>query len=41
MKISNLKVGASKVTVQAKVVNKEDPREVVRPSKGKDAALQT
>jgi ssDNA-binding replication factor A large subunit len=29
MKISDLKVGASNVTVQAKVVNKEDPREVV------------
>jgi ssDNA-binding replication factor A large subunit len=29
MKISDLKVGASNVTVQAKVVNKEDPREVI------------
>jgi replication factor A1 len=29
MKISELKVGASNVTVQAKVVNKEDPREVI------------
>jgi replication factor A1 len=29
MKISELKTGASNVTVQAKVVNKEDPREVI------------
>jgi ssDNA-binding replication factor A large subunit len=29
MKISDLKVGASNVTVEAKVVNKEDPREVI------------
>lgn len=29
MKISDLKVGASNVTVQAKVVQKDDPREVV------------
>lgn len=29
MKISDLKVGASNVTVQAKVISKDDPREVV------------
>lgn len=29
MKISDLKVGASNVTVQAKVVEKQDPREVI------------
>ena len=29
MKISDLKVGASNVTVQAKVIQKDDPREVV------------
>lgn len=29
MKISDLKVGASNVTLQAKVVQKEDPREVI------------
>jgi ssDNA-binding replication factor A large subunit len=29
MKISELKVGASNVTLQAKVVQKEDPREVI------------
>jgi ssDNA-binding replication factor A large subunit len=29
MKISELKVGASNVTIQAKVVNKDEPREVV------------
>lgn len=29
MKISDLKVGASNVTVTAKVIQKEDPREVV------------
>lgn len=29
MKISDLKVGASNVTIQAKVIQKDDPREVV------------
>ncbi|MEM0150035.1 MAG: OB-fold nucleic acid binding domain-containing protein [Candidatus Micrarchaeaceae archaeon] len=29
MKISELKVGTSSVTIQAKVVNKDEPREVV------------
>ncbi|MGC8585991.1 MAG: OB-fold nucleic acid binding domain-containing protein [Candidatus Micrarchaeia archaeon] len=29
MKISDLKVGTSNVTIQGKVVNKEEPREVV------------